>query len=82
MITNQNLTLHSQLSDISTKEKVEGVYPSKSGFTYSVYRETSEVSEQAVDLVEQLKSNVQVLEDLYGRLSFMMREIQGLTKRL
>lgn len=34
-----------------------------------------------VDVLEQLRANISQLEDLHGRLKFMMGEVQGLIKR-
>ncbi len=34
-----------------------------------------------VDVLEQLKSNIAQLEDLHGRLRFMMGEVRSLLKR-
>ena len=35
---------------------------------------------QPKDLLQQLKANLQQLEDLEGRMQFMMSEIRGLTR--
>lgn len=34
-----------------------------------------------VDILEQLKSNIRQLEDLQGRFSFLLNEVQSLVKR-
>lgn len=45
-----------------------------------VYREMADRHVEA-DVIEQLKSNLAQLEDLHGRLKFMMGEISYLLKR-
>ncbi len=34
-----------------------------------------------LDVLEQLKGNIAQLEDLHGRMRFMMKEVRGLLKR-
>jgi hypothetical protein len=52
-------------------------------FPYT-YHEISSDQQHVVklDVLEQLKANISQLEDLHGRLRFMMIEVRGLIKRL
>ncbi len=47
-------------------------------------RPSSPLSEQVFprDVLEQLNSNISELEDLHGRLKFMMGEVQSLVKKI
>lgn len=68
-------TQESKLSPLTQTSEPEG----HSGFRH-VYREMADRHVEA-DVIEQLKSNLAQLEDLHGRLKFMMGEISYLLKR-
>lgn len=40
------------------------------------YRETSSIEIEKLDVLEQLRSNLDLLEDLHGRLKFVLGEIK------
>lgn len=40
------------------------------------YRETSSIEIEKLDVLEQLRSNLDMLEDLHGRLKFVLGEIK------
>ena len=45
------------------------------------YRELPGLRHETKDVLQQLQSNIQMLEDLGGRLSYMMGEIRSLIRR-
>jgi len=45
------------------------------------YHEIPTQSVDRLDVLEQLKANVAQIEDLHGRLQFVMSEVQSLIKR-
>ncbi len=54
---------------------------SASVFPYTYHEITDDKHVVRLDVLEQLKSNIAQLEDLHGRLRFMMGEVRGLLKR-
>ncbi len=45
------------------------------------YQELPGLRHETKDVLKQLQTNIQLLEDLGGRLGFMMTEIRGLIRR-
>jgi hypothetical protein len=50
-------------------------------FSYHEVTEEAHVVPARLDVLEQLQSNIAQLEDLHGRMRFMMKEVRGLLKR-
>ena len=50
-------------------------------FPYSYHEIASDQHVVRLDVLEQLKSNIAQLEDMHGRMRFMMSEVRGLLKR-
>jgi hypothetical protein len=48
--------------------------------THKSYHEMSDFPVVEVDAMTQLENNVQLLEDMQGRLSFLMREVRYILK--
>lgn len=69
--TEETTTVDSYLSSI-----VESQEP----MTHKSYHEMADVPVVEVDVLSQLHANLAVLEDLQGRLSFVMREVRYLMK--
>jgi len=45
------------------------------------YRELPGVTNETRDVLKQLDANIQLLEDMNGRLSFVLSEVRGLLRR-
>lgn len=69
--TEETTTVDSYLSSI-----VESHEP----VTHKSYHEMADVPVVEVDVLSQLHANLAALEDLQGRLSFVMREVRYLMK--
>ena len=54
---------------------------SASVFPYTYHEITDDKHVVRLDVLEQLKNNIAQLEDLHGRMRFMMNEVRGLMKR-
>ena len=50
-------------------------------FPYSYHEIATDSHVVRLDVLEQLKSNIAQLEDLHGRMRFMMKEVRTLLKR-
>lgn len=50
------------------------------GAIHQTYHELAEFPVVETDVIEQLKYNMARLEDLHGRLGFLMTEIKGILK--
>jgi hypothetical protein len=53
---------------------------SKTELMKQTYREISEIDSSSVDVLQQFQANMKTLEELNGRLRFMMSEIKGLVR--
>ena len=49
--------------------------------TRSRYNELPDSISSELDVIEQLKSNINQLEDLHGRMQYMMGELKGLVRK-
>lgn len=49
-------------------------------FTHKSYHEMADQPVVEMDVLSQLDANMALLEDLHGRLSFMMREVRYMLK--
>lgn len=77
-------TLHKvSMSDVLGKSEAAQLQASKprAGGVSAPYVEVPIRTKAGVDVLRQMNANVQQLEDLCGRLNFMMSELQGLLKR-
>ena len=68
------------MSQTNSNVAVESQTPSNQFFA-KTYHELLETTIVEQDALERLKSNIQSLEDLHGRLQFAMTEIRTLIKR-
>jgi hypothetical protein len=50
-------------------------------FPYSYHEIADDAHVVRLDVLEQLKANIAQLEDLHGRMRFMMHEVRGLLKK-
>lgn len=73
------------IQTIATKEMLETQAARQESALVGSYRQTyREIADQHVvetDAIEQLKANMAQLEDLHGRLRFMMAEVSYLLKK-
>ena len=67
-------------ADINYRPTDTFVVPAVSAVPTVAYHELADVPVQRIDLVEQIQSNLQTLNDLQSRMQFMMREIRYLLK--
>lgn len=69
---------------VETEETVESYFGSLSEslepVTHKSYHEMADVPVVEVDCLAQLHANLALLEDLQGRVSFVMREVRYLMK--
>ena len=49
--------------------------------SYELLKREGELHLRGGDILEELRQNIDELEELHGRLKFMMREVQGLIRR-
>lgn len=68
-------TLNTQNNQVETpaRETLRAARPA--------YREIPGIGHETKDVLKQLDANIRVLEDLSGRLGFVMSEIRGLIRR-
>jgi len=51
------------------------------GSSYELLKREGELHVRGGDVLQELRKNIDELEELHGRLKFMMSEIQGLVRR-
>lgn len=68
------LNLHSQ-KQIQTSVREDVAQPSRA------YHELPGLRHETKDVLKQLESNILLLEDMGGRLSFVLSEVRGLIRR-
>ncbi len=68
-------------NELSSQVVREETAKENSNSTAYVYREVPGLDADRLDILEQLKANLDQLEDLHGRLRFVMAEVRGVLNK-
>jgi hypothetical protein len=67
---------------VAKEEKGQEVRPLlRDGSVLYGYREVPRSDSSKMDVLEQLKSNIRQIEDLNGKLAFLLQEVQSVLKK-
>ena len=79
-VINMNKTVETEETTTSVDSYYGSLSESHEPVTHKSYHEMADVPVIEADVLSQLHANLAMLEDLQGRLSFVMREVRYLMK--
>lgn len=82
MAINTNGPMLNEETSASASEKSRQVAPLfREGSVLYGYQEVPQNHPNRMDVIEQLRANIRQIEDLNGRLAFLLKEVQSVIKK-
>ena len=75
------MRLNEQGFKVKEENRQEVIPLLRDGSVVYGYREVPQTESGRLDILEQLKANIRQIEDLNGKLSFLLKEVQTVLKK-